>query len=313
MATDFMGIMGFKTMPVGASSTVSWANTRLRVALALDVTGSMAQGGKMPAMKTAAAKLVKTLSSSAVQNEDVYISVVPFAKDVNVGTQFVGAGWLDWTDWNAANQTCNNGGNHCTTNAKSTWNGCVTDRDEPYDTQNTAPTNSSTDFPTEQSGSCGPALLPLTYDFDAVNTKIDSLQPQGSTNQPIGLAWAWKTLSSGQPFAAPPKDSNFSYLTAIILLTDGLNTQQRNPTYGDGMVQFNGRIDARQKILCDNIKTDGVTVYTIQVNTDGEATSTVLPYCASSSDKFFMLTSADQIMSAFDTIGGSLQKLRISK
>jgi hypothetical protein len=241
--------------------------------------------------------------------------VVPFAKDVNVGKSNYTQNWLDWTDWenDNSNQDCDWRGNNCTVNNHNTWNGCVTDRTENYDVTSTAPNTTGTKFPAEQYDACPSQLLPLTYDFDAVNTKIDLMSPNGGTNQPIGLFWAWWTLRSTAPFAAPAKDSRYNYLDAIILLTDGLNTQQRNPNYGNGSTQFNGKIDARQKLLCDAIKADGVTLYTIQVNTDGEATSVVLPYCASSSDKFFILTSATQILSAFDTIGTSLTKLRVSK
>lgn len=313
MATTFMGLIGFNSLNLSTASTASWANSKLRVAMVLDVTGSMNDSGKLTALKAAAKKLVTTLSGSAATNGDVYISVVPFAKDVNIGKTNYSQPFIDWTDWESANQTCDWRGRNCTVNSHSTWNGCVTDRTEPYDTASTAPTSLTTDFPAEQYDSCPAALLPLTYDFSSVNSKIDSLSPAGGTNQPIGLFWGWWTLRSTAPFAAPAKDPNVNYVTAIILLTDGLNTQQRNPSYGNGQVQYGGKIDARQKILCDSIKSDGVTLYTIQVNTDGEATSTVLPYCASSPEKFFILTSSTQIMSAFDNIGASLSKLRIAK
>lgn len=56
-----------------------------------------------------------------------------------------------------------------------------------------------------------------------------------------------------------------------------------------------------------------MTVYTMQVNTDGDPASTIPKYCASGSSNFFMVTSSTQIMSAFDTIGAWLSKLRIAK
>ncbi len=46
--TSFMKIMGMSTLNVGTTSTVKWGNNRLRVALVLDNTGSMADDGKMP-------------------------------------------------------------------------------------------------------------------------------------------------------------------------------------------------------------------------------------------------------------------------
>ena len=64
---------------------------------------------------------------------------------------------------------------------------------------------------------------------------------------------------------------------------------------------------------CANIKAAGITIYAIQVNTGGDPTSTLLQNCASSSDKFFLLTSANQIITTFNTIGTNLTKLRIAQ
>jgi hypothetical protein len=132
------------------------------------------------------------------------------------------------------------------------------------------------------------------------------MTPNGNTNQAIGLAWGWLSLNQTLPLNAPAEDPNFTYKKAIILMTDGLNTQNRWTTNSSA-------IDARQTLLCNNIKAAGVTIYTVQVNTDGDPTQAVLQNCASGSDKFFVLTSASQIMATFNSIGTSLSKLRIAK
>ena len=124
--TDFLSIKGFGIdyIPVSASSTAAWSNARLRVALALDNTGSMAQSGKMAALKTAAKNLIDQLAAASKNPGDVYVSIVPFSKDVNVGTGNVNASWVRWsgntsTDgWDDVNGSCNIGGktnkNACT-------------------------------------------------------------------------------------------------------------------------------------------------------------------------------------------------------
>ena len=56
-----MKVAGFPTMSFGASSTATWGNTRMRVALVLDNTGSMADNGKMAAMQSAAKNMIDTL------------------------------------------------------------------------------------------------------------------------------------------------------------------------------------------------------------------------------------------------------------
>jgi hypothetical protein len=134
------------------------------------------------------------------------------------------------------------------------------------------------------------------------------MTPTGNTNQGIGLAWGWLTLGQGAPFSAPAKDPNYTYKEAIILLSDGLNTQNR---YSSNASQ----IDARQMILCKNAKDAGITIYTIQLNTGtpGDPTSAVLQYCASGADKFYLVKSANQTLTVFNSIGTSLSKLRVSK
>ena len=49
ITTDFMRVAGFPNMNFGTSATTTWGNIRMRVALVLDVTGSMADDGKMTA------------------------------------------------------------------------------------------------------------------------------------------------------------------------------------------------------------------------------------------------------------------------
>ena len=94
LQTDFMRLAGYPQMSINAGSTATWGNTKLRVALALDNTGSMASDGKMSAMQTAAKNLITQLSASASSNGDVYISIVPFSRDVNVGSGNYNQNWI---------------------------------------------------------------------------------------------------------------------------------------------------------------------------------------------------------------------------
>ncbi|MBS0249055.1 MAG: VWA domain-containing protein, partial [Proteobacteria bacterium] len=335
--TVFMGIVGINNVTVSGSSTAAWGTTRLRVALVLDNTGSMADAGKMTALKSATKDLLAQLKGAASVNGDVYVSIVPFAKDVNIGATNYNASYLDWTDWNANNRTCSgwqwNGncwGSWVTAN-HNTWNGCITDRgpsgsgpgSSTWDQVVTAPdgtTNSK--WPTEQYGACPAAMLGLTYDWTALNSLVDQMQPNGSTNQPIGLVWGWQSLVGGGPLTAPAKDSNYNYSDIIILMSDGLNTQDR--WYGNGS-SISTSVDGRMYVsstgagTCANIKSSGVTIYTIQVNTSGDPTSTLLQNCAGSKDKmsdtskFFIVTSASGIGTVFKQIGTGLTQLRVAK
>ena len=514
ITTDFMKVAGFPTLNFGTSSAATWGNVKMRVALALDNTGSMSADNKIGALKNAVAGtggLIDQLSALAKNPGDVYISIVPFAKTVNVGASNYSQNWIDWTDWlNPPTQQPNNAilssgslqaalpinwhavgpgakcpftnsnggftcqtsptnttnvstiqlttltingatvqnpicpsvdanshtryngcweskpatpstgvfckgssscscpvnssnnpvtgcsctgsgsGKSCTgnlyvhnwsqpgstaavgfanagspgtpaspvpnqwtattsnlvlvpnnwtqasTNPISTWTGCVTDRTQPNDATGVLPAlgDVTTLFPANQyyensTAYCDSSvsrplepIIPLSYTWGTLKDAINAMQPTGGTNQAIGLAWAWQTLLPNSPMLAPAEDANTTYNRVIIILSDGLNTEDRWPQYGNGSTQNGTYIDDRQAALCNTLThakdakgSPMYTVYTIQVNTHTPAdpTSTVLQNCASSPDKFYMLTSSTQIATTFATIGTALSKLRVAR
>jgi len=359
-----VNLAGVTSFPVGTKTEVKWGNSRLRVALVLDVTGSMSSAGKMTAMKTATKNLLTSLKNAATVNGDVYVSIIPFNKDVAVDPVNWNADWVkyDWLEedgsealksWKALNGTCslnystrstckalhtgscsiwqytsqnscqNNGGIWNTsdvngvwtaaTQSAAAWNGCIMDRDKDpvasanYDTKNTAPTSLTpgTQFPAEQFSSCPARVMGLSYDWIALNQKVDDLVALGNTNQGIGLQWGWQSLTSA-PFTIPAFEANYVYKHVIILLSDGVNTQNRWSSSSTA-------IDAREAITCTNVKATGVTLYTVQVNTGGDPLSTVLRDCATDTNKFFQLTSASQMITTFEQIGTELSSLHLSQ
>jgi len=122
MPTTLMNIAGIHTVNVTSTSTVVWGQTKLWVGLVLDNTGSMCQsdtnpnanapcnppasGTKIASLKSATHNLLTMLQSAAAHPGDIKVAIVPFVKDVNVGTGNAGATWIDWTSWDAANGTC---------------------------------------------------------------------------------------------------------------------------------------------------------------------------------------------------------------
>ena len=323
--TAFVKMFGYESVTVTSTATAKWGNSRLRVALALDNTGSMSSDDKIDALKTATNNLLSQLQAIAENNGDVYVSIVPFSKDVNLDPANYQEPWIDWTEWDTKNGTCSKTKYHskskCQSNegvwtpaAHSTWNGCVMDRGNSngpasgaYDTNVVAPDpgNTATMFVAEQFGSCAQAAMPLSDNWTAMGTLVDSMTPGGNTNQGIGLALGWMSLNGGGPFTVPPMDPSFTYSQVIVLLTDGLNTENRWYTRQSS-------IDDRQEITCNNVKAAGILLYTVQVNTGGDPTSTLLRDCASDKNKFFELKSADEMVTTFNTISTELGKLYVS-
>ncbi len=121
MPTNFLGVIGYNDITVNGSATAKWGTNRLRVALVLDNTGSMADSGKITALKSATNSLLSQLQSAVTTAGDVYVSIIPFVKDVNLGSGNWNSNYIYWgtsaqdptlTDnnsWDANNGTCSTG------------------------------------------------------------------------------------------------------------------------------------------------------------------------------------------------------------
>jgi Flp pilus assembly protein TadG len=204
-----------------------------------------------------------------------------------------------------------------TANTHDTWGGCVTDRTQDLDIGNGSVTAS---FPADNVRNVfgGTTLAPVTfspancmagnvqpleYDWTDLKTKVDAMQAAGNTNQAIGVAHGWQALTTNGAYGAPAVPANTTRY--IILLSDGLNTQNRWTTVP-------ASIDTRMNLACSAAKTDGVVIYTLYVHVNGGGSSTPLQNCASDSSKFYDLTSSAQIAAAFADITKKITNVRVS-
>jgi len=311
--TRFATLLGTSELTVSATSEIIWGIKKLNIALALDNTGSMSSNGKMTALKTAAHNLLNTLQAAAKKPDDVKVSIIPFATDVNVGTVNKNESWIDWEQWEDANGTCSstsyksrtacrNAGRTWTVASHDTWNGCVWDRDQNFDVQNSAPgSGQATRFRAHQASNCPTAMMPLTSEWSALHAKIDAMQPSGNTNVTIGLAWAWQAISPVEPMNAPSPAPDLDKV--IVLLTDGQNTQNRFTT-------STSSIDSRTEKACANAKAANIKIYTVRV-IDGNAN--LLRNCATKPDWFYDVDKAEELNAVFASIAQNLANLRIAK
>jgi Flp pilus assembly protein TadG len=315
MPTSIMSVVGINTLNIKASSQITKMGKKLEVALVLDNTGSMAQNSKLTTLQTAAKNLIATVSAAAVNPGDVQIAVVPFTTDVNVGSSYSGAAWLKWT-WNLQTQTCKtkNGVTTCTPNttttSKSGWGGCVADRDQNNDVSVTVPTASdvTTLYPADSNNSdnnyCSlQPLYPLTTNWTALNSEINSMTAGGNTNTTIGLVWGWQMLTQGATLSNAAAPDSTKLNKVVVFLTDGDNTQNRfTSTQSD--------IDARTTLVCTAMKAAGIQIYTIIVM---NGPSTLLQNCATSPSMYYNVTAASQLTTVFNSIAQALSNLRISQ
>jgi Flp pilus assembly protein TadG len=306
MPTSIMGIVGFNTLNIGASSQITRMGKKLEVVLVLDNTGSMASSSKMTTLKTAAKNLITTVSAAAVKTGDVKVAIVPITTQVNVGTSNKNASWLRLS-YPKTTTTCVFG-IWCTTSTttvtvnKNSWQGCVIDRDQDYDTLSTIPTGDvATQYPADQDCSIV-GVMPLTYDWSALNDRIDDMVASGNTNTTIGLQWGWNMLVSGTPLSAAAAPAT-NLDKVIVFLTDGDNTENRWSSDGN-------TIDARTTLVCNNIKSTGIKVYSIRV-IDGDAN--LIKSCATEPGMYYSVSNASQLTSVFASIAQALSNLRISQ
>ncbi len=302
------------TVAIGTTTQVVWGMKRLELILALDNTGSMSSSNKMTQLKLAAKDLLKTLQNAAKKPDDIKVGIVPFATDVNVGTSNKNAAWIRWDEWENVNGSCSKSSNKTktacenkngtwTTDSKNDWNGCVWDRDQSYDVNNSpASVNlKPTLYSAHQASNCSVSMMTLTNDWSALNAKVDAMTPTGNTNVTIGLQMGFQMLSPVAPFnaSAPKEDLD----KVIILLTDGDNTQNRWSTSQTS-------IDNRTKLACTNVNTGNIKLYTVRV-INGNAS--LLQQCATKPDMYYNVQNAAQLSAVFNTIAQNLANLRLSK
>jgi hypothetical protein len=115
-------------------------------------------------------------------------------------------------------------------------------------------------------------------------------------------------MTKGSPISDPGALPSGTQ-SVLILLSDGLNTQNR--WTGDGS-DHSTDVDARMSLACANAKAAGVTIYTVFVDLGGtQGNSSTLQTCASDSAKYFDLTQSSQIITTFNQIGDQITKLRV--
>jgi Flp pilus assembly protein TadG len=176
---------------------------------------------------------------------------------------------------------------------------------------------------------------------------------RGGTMANLGLAWGWRTLSPawrglwGDPSPANlPLDYNTPLIDkVVILLTDGENQwfdwEQRPPGCngvspcglpGDADYTAYGRlvdqrlgsgvntnsaatteINNRMTALCSAMKTQGIIIYTIVVETPSSATNALYQGCASKPEYYFPTPNANDLGTVFKQIAEQLANLRLAQ
>jgi hypothetical protein len=128
LPTTIMRLFGKQTMDIGARTEITREMKGLEVALVLDVTGSMSNDvspsdptPKITVLKEAANDMMDTLFRSNSSVDDLWVSIIPFSQNINVGTSHTG--WLGDYTTRIAQDNCigpTSGTPHCNAPVAST-------------------------------------------------------------------------------------------------------------------------------------------------------------------------------------------------
>jgi Mg-chelatase subunit ChlD len=336
---------------VSAYSEVKIGGDGIEVAMVLDNTGSMNAAGRLPALKTAAKLLVDEIMQAKDQGAYARVGIVPFSNYVNIGLSRRNKSWLDvepdksvprvatWNEYpDATKSNCRQVPNivdgvqqgtseQCDWNYGApvpktanvvdtyTWNGCVGSRPDPLDE---SLGSLSTRYQGLTNEWCTSEIVELTDNKSKLHDTIDGLVATGETYIPAGLLWGWNMLDSEEPLDKAKSATIIKEMggtKAIVLMTDGQNTlAPYSPIHRgwDGASDW-AKGDAKTTTLCENIKADGITVFTVSFMVTDVASKALLANCASDSSKAYSAESAAALANAFKDIGSTLTAMRLTR
>lgn len=322
-------------MTLGADSEVTRASNNIEVALTLDVTGSMG-GQKITDLKAAAKDLVDLVVQDQQSPYYTKLAIVPYSAAVNVGSYAASVrgaytGGTCTTPGCASYRFTNAQGNSRTFAISN----CVTERKGPDAYTDASPASGwlGRNYPASGNPCLASTIMPLSTDRTALKSKIDGLSAAGSTAGHLGLAWGWYMVSpnfaSLWPAASRPADyGTAKLLKVVVLMTDGAF----NTTYCKGVISQdsgsgsgssadhincnapNGNAFSQARALCDNMKAQGVIIYTVgfDVANDQNAQD-IMTACATDAQHVYLPSTGAALKDAFHAIGQDISRLRISR
>jgi Flp pilus assembly protein TadG len=349
LPTYFVHLIGTDTVTISASTEVTRRTVFMDVVVSIDVSGSMDEyigsTKKIDAASAAARTLVDTLFGSAEQKDLLKMGLVTWNSNARIldinstyqRNQSTSKSVPTYKDpytngnrstvWFARNSPV-----PFFTRPPNGWKGCAEARflNDSIDTNDADLAISMgkiggkdwvgwkwADTTTLQCPNQG--IQRLTNTRGQMISAVQQVKdPSGNTNLAQGLLWGWSLLgTSGSPFAGdgttPPAQGEGELIRAIVLMTDGANTQDSDDAYKGALTA--SKLDDRTKTIAQKIKTEGVVIYAIQFGYKSGPQEALMKQVASgpSAPYYQYAPDAASLKDAFQEIGNHLSKLRISK
>ncbi len=170
---------------------------------------------------------------------------------------------------------------------------------------------------------CSRPVTALTNNRAAIETEIDAMFADGYTHINFGAVWGWRVISPGMPYDQGVLYSDQDWKKAVIILTDGVNTTNSRvytaygyPSEGrlagtTGGAASRDELDKRFTETCNNMKAEGIQVFTITFQLNDSNTQQIFRNCASEPEQYFDSPDNDSLQGAFRAIANQLSNLRV--
>lgn len=330
--TTILNIIGIQMVDtlIKASATPP-QNTRIEIALVLDVSNSMRASlngaSRLQQMKVAVNGMFDTLEDSVGSRNEILVSVVPYSSSVNL-SNYRGA---------LENRSL---GDVLRPASGPVWAAerLISSIGTDYNISDTSPLVRPVPFVAADDMVDPFPLIPmegLSPDIGNARQLVNSLQADGFTGAQLGMIWGVYALSpEWSNFWTEPPAPRGEADKIIVLLTDGeFNTTFNIGRSGrhfeagksaaelkPGVVTADGMPGIQRRNFdesnsyfreaCELANDNGYIVYTVALNLDPQF-QPILQDCVGSSGTFYSADSASDLRSAFENIANRLSQRRL--
>lgn len=337
--TTFLRLLGIEELDVDAETVVQRQVQGIEVVLVMDNTGSMATRDRIGTLRTAATNFVNILFDRTSNPNYIRIGLVPYSTSVNVGYYGLGKN-PDGTYYDVPFVNNPNNLNYTTNQYHATdWFGCVKAKEYPIDTEDSIGSWDMYRFCRDENdvsqcrarycnrSSCWyedyvpnyicpkTPLMPLNNDRDALLASIGTMQADGHTYGNFGLVWGYRLLTPEYPFQEASDWDDIEWRKVAVMMTDGVNTMHNLYSAYGLTSEHNlnaGDLDDRMAEVCENMKEDGILLYTITFDSGvSNSTKELFRECATSDSNYYDAPDQEDLINVFETISRELSNLHI--
>ncbi len=159
------------------------------------------------------------------------------------------------------------------------------------------------------------SIVPLSSDEQFLLDSSDNMTANGYTLGNYGMVWGWRVISPEEPFTEGSEYDDNEWDKVVLMMTDGINTMNSYYT-AYGLTNEHdidaGDLDDRLEETCENMKEEGILLYTITFDSGvNEATKELFRNCASRISNYHDAPTQEDLENVFEQIARELSNLHI--